>query len=35
MGIAQSANLINLRVLDEIGAGTDSQVIAAIHTAIS
>jgi serine protease AprX len=34
-GIAQKANLINLRVLDANGAGTDSQVIAAIQQAIS
>jgi serine protease AprX len=33
-GIAGNANLINLRVLDQNGAGTDSQVIAAIQTAI-
>ena len=33
-GIADGANLINLRVLDQNGAGTDSQVIAAIQTAI-
>src|SRR5579864_7260947 len=34
-GIAPKANLINLRVLDQNGAGTDSAVIAAISTAIS
>src|SRR6202008_1710465 len=34
-GIAPQANLINLRVLDQNGAGTDSAVIAAISTAIS
>jgi len=33
-GIAQKANLVNLRVLDANGAGTDSQVIAAIQRAI-
>ena len=33
-GIAQKANLINLRVLDANGSGTDSQVIAAIQRAI-
>ncbi len=33
-GIAPGANLINLRVLDENGAGLDSEVIAAIDTAI-
>ena len=33
-GIAQKANLINLRVLDANGVGTDSQVIAAIQRAI-
>ena len=33
-GVAQKANLINLRVLDGNGAGTDSQVIAAIQRAI-
>lgn len=33
-GIAPSANLINLRVLDANGQGTDSEVIAAIETAI-
>ena len=34
-GVAPNANLINLRALDENGAGTDSSVIAAIQTAIS
>ena len=34
-GIAPNVNLINLRVLDENGQGTDSQVISAIQTAIS
>src|SRR5436853_4500737 len=34
-GIATNANIINLRVLDQNGAGTDSSVIAAIQTAIS
>ncbi len=34
VGMAGNANLINLRVLDENGSGTDSQVIAAIQTAI-
>jgi serine protease AprX len=33
-GIAPGANLVNLRVLDQNGAGTDSAVIAAINTAI-
>ena len=33
-GIAQGVNLINLRVLDQNGEGTDSEVIAAIQTAI-
>jgi len=33
-GIAPDVNLINLRVLDENGAGSDSEVIAAIETAI-
>jgi len=33
-GIAPNVNLINLRVLDQNGVGTDSQVIAAIQTAI-
>src|SRR6266699_785210 len=33
-GIAPNANIINLRVLDQNGAGTDSSVIAAIQTAI-
>jgi serine protease AprX len=34
-GIAPGANIVNLRVLDENGAGTDSLVIAAIDEAIS
>src|SRR5579859_3612310 len=34
-GIAPHANLINLRVLDQNGVGTDSAVISAITTAIS
>lgn len=34
IGVAPNANLINLRVLDANGAGTDSQVIAAIQRAI-
>ena len=34
-GSAPNANLVNLRVLDENGNGTDSAVIAAIQTAIS
>jgi len=34
-GIAPGVNLLNLRVLDQNGAGTDSQVIAAIQSAIS
>jgi serine protease AprX len=33
-GIAPNVSLINLRVLDQNGAGTDSQVISAIQTAI-
>jgi serine protease AprX len=33
-GVAPTANLINLRVLDGNGAGTDSAVISAINTAI-
>jgi serine protease AprX len=33
-GMATNANIINLRVLDQNGAGTDSQVIAAIQRAI-
>src|ERR1035437_5997635 len=33
-GIASHVNLIDLRVLDQNGQGTDSQVIAAIQTAI-
>lgn len=35
MGIAPNANIINLRVLDGNGSGTDSQVIAAIQRAIA
>jgi serine protease AprX len=34
-GVAPNVNLINLRVLDANGAGTDAGVIAAIETAIS
>jgi serine protease AprX len=34
LGIAPNANIINLRVLDANGCGTDSQVIAAIQRAI-
>jgi len=34
-GIAPNANIINLRVLDQNGVGSDSSVIAAIQTAIS
>jgi serine protease AprX len=34
VGIAPNANIINLRVLDANGSGTDSQVIAAIQRAI-
>lgn len=34
VGIASNVNLINLRVLDATGAGTDSAVIAAIQRAI-
>src|SRR5262249_20806324 len=34
-GIAYNVNLINLRVLDENGSGSDSQVIAAIQRAIA
>jgi serine protease AprX len=34
-GIAPNASIINLRVLDQNGAGTDSSVIAAIQTAIN
>jgi serine protease AprX len=34
MGLAPGANIINLRVLDQMGAGTDSTVIAAIQSAI-
>ena len=35
LGIAPHASLINLRVLDENGEGSDSSVIAAIETAIA
>lgn len=35
LGIAPGASLINLKVLDENGQGTDSEVIAAIDTAIN
>jgi serine protease AprX len=35
VGIAPNANIINLRVLDATGAGSDSQVIAAIQRAIA
>src|SRR5208283_5143466 len=34
-GIAPEANIVNLRVLDATGAGTDSLVIAAIQQAVS
>jgi serine protease AprX len=34
VGVAPNANIINLRVLDAKGSGTDSQVIAAIQRAI-
>ncbi|MFZ0418322.1 MAG: S8 family peptidase [Candidatus Sulfotelmatobacter sp.] len=34
-GLAPGANIVNLRVLDQNGAGTDSLVIAAINQAIS
>ena len=34
-GIAPNVNIINLRALDQQGAGTDSQVIAAIQRAIA
>ncbi|MGO8984628.1 MAG: S8 family peptidase [Terriglobales bacterium] len=34
-GMAPNVNLVNLRVLDQNGSGTDSQVIAAIQEAIS
>jgi serine protease AprX len=34
-GIAPGAKIVNLRVLDANGAGTDSQVIAAINQAVS
>jgi serine protease AprX len=35
LGVAPNANIINLRVLDKSGSGTDSQVIAAIQRAIA
>jgi serine protease AprX len=35
IGVAPNANIINLRVLDATGAGSDSQVIAAIQRAIT
>ena len=35
VGIAPGANIVNLRVLDQNGVGTDSEVIAAIDQAIS
>jgi len=35
VGMAPGVNIINLRVLDSTGAGTDSQVIAAIDEAIT
>ncbi len=35
LGVAPNANLINLRVLDQNGAGTDSSVIEAIEAAIA
>jgi len=35
VGVANNANLINLRVLDQNGSGTDSAVIAAIQQAIA
>jgi serine protease AprX len=35
VGIAPNANIINLRVLDSTGSGSDSQVIAAIQRAIA
>ncbi len=34
MGVAPNANIINLRVLDATGSGSDSQVIAAIQRAV-
>ena len=34
-GVAPNVNLINLRVLDQNGSGTDSQVIAAVEEAIA
>ena len=35
VGVAPQVNLVNLRVLDQNGSGTDAQVIEAIDTAIS
>jgi serine protease AprX len=35
MGVANNANLINLRVLDQNGSGKDSTVIAAIQAAVN
>src|SRR6202042_1891200 len=35
IGVAPNANIINLRVLDATGSGSDSQVIAAIQRAIT
>jgi serine protease AprX len=35
LGVADNANLINFRVLDQYGNGSDSEVIAAIQAAIS
>jgi serine protease AprX len=35
LGVAPNANIINLRVLDASGSGSDSQVIAAIQRAIA
>jgi len=35
VGIAYGANLVNLRVLDQNGVGSDSQVIAAIQEAVT
>jgi serine protease AprX len=34
-GVASNVNIVNLRVLDQNGSGTDSQVIAAIQQAIA
>jgi serine protease AprX len=34
-GVASNVNIINLRVLDQNGSGTDSQVVAAIQQAIA